>query len=81
VNAWREAGAQFGLEARARAAVLGTAEEIRADDVPPTPAWAPASAGTSADGCESEPVTGGPLPQPSGYRWRRWSLVALEGFL
>jgi hypothetical protein len=43
VNAGREAGAQFGLEARARAAVLGTAEEIRADDVPPAAAlaWLP----------------------------------------
>ena len=36
------AGAQFGLTARARAAVLATADEIRAEDVPPAPAWAPA---------------------------------------
>ena len=35
-------GAQFGLAARARAAVLATADEIRAEDVPPAPAWAPA---------------------------------------
>jgi hypothetical protein len=41
VNAGRGAGAQFGLEARARAAVLATADEIRADDVPPAPAWLP----------------------------------------
>jgi hypothetical protein len=41
VNAGRAAGAQFGLEARVRAAVLGTAEEIRADDVPPPPAPGP----------------------------------------
>jgi RNA polymerase sigma factor (sigma-70 family) len=33
------AGAQFGLVARARAAVLATAGEIRAADVPPAPAW------------------------------------------
>jgi DNA-directed RNA polymerase specialized sigma24 family protein len=33
------AGAQFGLAARARAAVLATAGEIRAEDVPPAPAW------------------------------------------
>ena len=33
------AGAQFGLVARARAAVLATAGEIRAEDVPPGPAW------------------------------------------
>ena len=33
------AGAQFGLVARARAAVRATAGEIRAEDVPPTPAW------------------------------------------
>ena len=35
------AGAQFGLAARAQAAVLATADEIRAEDVPPAPAWAP----------------------------------------
>lgn len=39
MNNFRDAGAQFGLEARARAAVLATADEIRADDVPPVPAW------------------------------------------
>jgi RNA polymerase sigma factor (sigma-70 family) len=33
------AGPQFGLVARARAAVLATAGEIRAEDVPPAPAW------------------------------------------
>jgi DNA-directed RNA polymerase specialized sigma24 family protein len=33
------ARAQFGLAARARAAVLATAGEIRAEDVPPAPAW------------------------------------------
>jgi DNA-directed RNA polymerase specialized sigma24 family protein len=33
------AGAQFGLVARARAAVRATAGEIRAEDVPPAPAW------------------------------------------
>jgi RNA polymerase sigma factor (sigma-70 family) len=36
------ASAQFGLAARARAAVLATAGEIRAEDVPPAPAWPPA---------------------------------------
>ena len=39
MNNFRDAGAQFGLEARARAAVRATADEIRADDVPPVPAW------------------------------------------
>jgi hypothetical protein len=38
------AGAQFGLAARARAAVLATAGEIRAEDVPPAPAWPPDAA-------------------------------------
>jgi RNA polymerase sigma factor (sigma-70 family) len=33
------AGPQFGLVVRARAAVLATAGEIRAEDVPPGPAW------------------------------------------
>jgi hypothetical protein len=42
VSTGRGAGAQFGLAARARAAVLATADEIRAEDVPPAPAWAPA---------------------------------------
>jgi hypothetical protein len=42
VSADHGAGAQFGLAARARAAVLATADEIRAEDVPPAPAWAPA---------------------------------------
>jgi hypothetical protein len=37
----RETGAQFGLEGRARAAVLATADEIRPDDVPPERAWLP----------------------------------------
>ena len=41
MNADRGAGSQFGLEARARAAVLATADEIRAEDVPPAPAWLP----------------------------------------
>jgi hypothetical protein len=41
VNTGRGAGAQFGLEGRARAAVLATADEIRPDDVPPEPAWLP----------------------------------------
>ena len=36
------AGAQFGLAARARAAILATAGEIRAEDVPPAPALASA---------------------------------------
>ena len=36
------AGAQFGLAARARAAVLATADEIRPEDVSPAPPWAPA---------------------------------------
>jgi RNA polymerase sigma factor (sigma-70 family) len=39
VRADHAAGAQFGLVARARAAVRATAGEIRAEDVPPTPAW------------------------------------------
>ena len=39
MNAGRGDGAQFGLEARARAAVLATADEIRAGDVPSAPAW------------------------------------------
>lgn len=43
MNNFRDAGAQFGLEARTRAAVLATADEIRADDVPPVPAWLPES--------------------------------------
>jgi hypothetical protein len=42
VSADHGAGAQFGLAARARAAVLATADEIRAEDVPPAPARAPA---------------------------------------
>jgi hypothetical protein len=42
VSTGRGAGAQFGLAARARAAVLATADEIRAEDVPPAPALAPA---------------------------------------
>jgi hypothetical protein len=42
VKAGHGADAQFGLMARARAAVLATAGEIRAEDVPPLPAWAPA---------------------------------------
>ncbi|MGH3207783.1 MAG: sigma factor-like helix-turn-helix DNA-binding protein, partial [Trebonia sp.] len=33
------AGVQFGLAARARAAILATADEIRAEDVPAAPAW------------------------------------------
>ena len=41
MNAGRGTGAQFGLEGRARAAVLATADEIRPDDVPPEPAWLP----------------------------------------
>ena len=41
MNAGRGTGAQFGLEGRARAAVLATADEIRPDDVPPEPAWRP----------------------------------------
>jgi hypothetical protein len=41
VNTGRGAGAQFGLEGRARAVVLATADEIRPDDVPPEPAWRP----------------------------------------
>jgi RNA polymerase sigma factor (sigma-70 family) len=36
------AGAQFGLAARARAAILATAGEVRAEDLPPAPAWPPA---------------------------------------
>ena len=47
MNTGRGAGAQFGLEARARAAVLATADEIRADDVPLAPPWLP---GEPADG-------------------------------
>ncbi len=39
MNTGHRAGAQFGLEARARAAVLATADEIRPDDVPPAPPW------------------------------------------
>jgi DNA-directed RNA polymerase specialized sigma24 family protein len=39
VSTHHGAGAQFGLAARARAAVLATAGEIRAEDVPPAPAW------------------------------------------
>jgi hypothetical protein len=39
VSTGHGADAQFGLAARARAAVLATADEIRAEDVPP---WAPA---------------------------------------
>jgi RNA polymerase sigma factor (sigma-70 family) len=42
VHADHGAGAQFGLAARAQAAVLATAGEIRAEDVPPAPAWPPA---------------------------------------
>jgi RNA polymerase sigma factor (sigma-70 family) len=42
VHADHGAGTQFGLAARARAAVLATAGEIRAEDVPPAPAWPPA---------------------------------------
>ena len=41
MNTDRGAGSQFGLEARARAAVLATADEIRAQDVAPAPAWLP----------------------------------------
>ncbi|MCW2896272.1 MAG: hypothetical protein JWO75_5761 [Actinomycetia bacterium] len=41
MNTDRGAASQFGLEARARAAVLATADEIRAEDVPPAPAWRP----------------------------------------
>ena len=41
MNTDRGAGSQFGLEARARAAVFATADEIRAEDVPPVPAWLP----------------------------------------
>ncbi|MGH3247045.1 MAG: hypothetical protein ACRDOI_12635 [Trebonia sp.] len=39
MNTGRGAEARFGLETRARAAVLATADEIRADDVPEAPAW------------------------------------------
>jgi hypothetical protein len=42
VSTGHGAGAQFGLAARVRAAVLATADEIRAEDVPPAPTWAPA---------------------------------------
>ena len=41
MNADRGAGSQFGLEARARAAVLATADEVRAEDLSPMPAWPP----------------------------------------
>lgn len=45
VHADRGAGVQFGLAARARAAILATAGEIRAEDVPAAPAWPPAEPG------------------------------------
>jgi len=41
MNADRGAGSQFGLEARARAAVHATADEVRAEDLSPMPTWPP----------------------------------------
>jgi hypothetical protein len=87
VNNFRDAGAQFGLEARARAAVLATADEIRADDVPPVPAWRSESsvAAVRPDGWAGRDEWNGSAgfgsgfgfggPRPRAGRWTgRWGV-------
>lgn len=60
MNDFRDTGAQFGLEARARAAVLATADEIRPDDVPPVPAWLTESSVAAARRDGRDEWNGGP---------------------
>jgi len=82
VNNLRGLGAQFGLEARVRAAVLATADEIRPDDVPPVPAGLTESSVTLArrdarDEWNGDPGfgvgTGG--PRYGAGRWTgRWGV-------
>ena len=82
MNNLRGLGAQFGLEARVRAAVLATADEIRPDDVPPVPAGLTESSVTLArrdarDEWNGDPGfgvgTGG--PRYGAGRWTgRWGV-------
>lgn len=77
MNNFRDAGAQFGLEARARAAILATADEIRPDDVPPVPAWLSESSVALARRDGRDEWSGGPgfgvgVGGPR-YRAGRWT--------
>jgi len=80
VNSFRDPGAQFGLEARARAAVLATADEIRPDDVPPVPAWLSESSVALArrdgrDEWNGDPGFGVGGPRYRAGRWTgRWGV-------
>jgi hypothetical protein len=75
VNSFRDPGAQFGLQARARAAVLATADEIRPDDVPPVPAWLTESSAALARRDGRDEWNGGPGFGAGGPRYRadRWT--------
>ena len=72
------AGAQFGLAARARAAILATAGEVRAEDLPPRPAWPPteaarsgALAGLAARGASAKATFAKDVVAKEGRRARR----------
>jgi hypothetical protein len=77
VNNFRDTGVQFGLEARARAAVLATADEIRPEDVPPVPAWLAESSVAAARRDGRDEWNGGPgFGSGAGgprYRAGRWT--------